>query len=461
MFNFRTSFSVLVSAGILLGCAVATPPAQHELLPLALGKTEVPAQWKHQATVQQYDASALGFTPDASLTALISEALQYNADLRIAAARVEQSRAALKAAGGSMLPSLAIGAQVGDSALPTSSMSTTGIGLVATWEVDIWGRLGSQNAASDARFQASELDAAYSQQAIAAAVTRAWIATAEATQQLKLSQQMQLLAQKQLALIQTGQRVGRNTAQDVALNESAVAIYRHQVAANEQVLNQTRRSLEVLLGRYPAAEVMATEQLPIASDRLPAGVPSEIITRRPDVLAAEQRFRAAFQDVEAAQRARLPSLKLVGGVAYIEDSVIQLDPSLNNPLWALTGQLLAPIFTGGQLEAQVEAKSAKQQEAIAQYTKVALTAFNEVEGALANERTLLQRQNALQSQVTQLGKSVNYAQIQHKVGKGDQYQLLQQQLNLSGAQANLLRVQSERLSNRVNLHQALGGHFPN
>ncbi|WP_410498539.1 efflux transporter outer membrane subunit [Chitinibacter sp. S2-10] len=460
MFKLRTSVAVLMTAGLLLGCAVSTPPAQHELLSLALGKTQVPANWKHEQTAGQFDAAALGFTPDNALKALIAESQQYNADLRIARARIGQSRAALKATGGAMLPSLAIGAQAGDSALPTSSMSTTGVGLVASWEVDIWGRLGSESAASDARLQASELDALYIQQTIAAAVTRAWIATTEATQQLALSRQMLQLAEKQLQLIKSAQKIGRNTAQDVALNEANVAAYRNLVASNEQFVNQAQRALEVLLGRYPAAEVTAASQFPQAAMTLPAGIPSELMTRRPDVLAAEQRFRAAFQDVEAAKRARLPSLKLTGGVAYIEDSVVVLDPSLSNPLWALTGQLLAPIFTGGQLEARVEAQSAKQEEAIAQYTKTAINAFNEVENALAAERSLLQRQKALETQTAQLSKSVEFARVQQKVGKGDMYQLLQQQLSLSATQANLLRLQSERLSNRINLHQALGGHFP-
>ncbi|QLI82125.1 efflux transporter outer membrane subunit [Chitinibacter fontanus] len=460
MLKAHTLLSVLLGAGVLLGCAVSTPPSQHELMPLALGQASVPVQWRHEQTPGQFDVKALGFTPDAVLKSLIAEAWLYNTDLRIAASRIEQSRAALKAAGGPLLPSLAIGAQAGDSAIPTSSMSTTGIGLVAAWEIDLWGRLKSEEAAAGARFQASELDLQYSRQAIAAAVTRSWISIIEATQQLELAQQMQRMAEQQVKLIQTGHKVGRNTAQDVALNEATVAVYRNQVASNEQSLNQARRSLEVLLGRYPAAEVVTTSVLPLASSELPAGIPAELMTRRPDVLAAEQRFRAAFQDVEAAQRARLPSLKLSAGFAYIEDSIIVLDPSLKNPLWAMTGQLLAPIFTGGVLEAQIEAKTAKQQEAIAQYSKTALTAFNEVEGALAAERSLLQRQKAVDSQNVQLEKSLGFAQVQQKVGKADAYQLLQQQLSLANSQANLLRVQSERLNNRINLHQALGGHFP-
>jgi len=457
--SLKTGLSMLLGAGLLLGCAVATPPAQHELMSLALGEKQLPERWKNTQSPGTFDEQALGFAPDPALKTLISEALQYNSDLRIAAARVDQARAALKAAGGPLLPALGVGLQTGDSTLPTSSMSVTGVGLVMNWEVDLWGRLRSEQAGSDARYQSAALDRQYSQQAIAAAVIRAWLGATEATLQLELSRDMARIADKQLQLMKVGQKVGRNTAQDVVLSQAALAVYQNQLAGNELMLDQVKRALEVLLGRYPAAEVTTAGRFPVAQFTLPAGLPAELMSRRPDILAAEQRFRAAFQDQEVAKRARLPSLKLTGGVAYIEDTNIMLKSGIDNPLWGLSGQLLAPIFTGGQLEAQLEAKTAKQQEAIAQYSKAALIAFNEVEGALATERALSKRQNALQMQSDQLKKSFEFAQIQKRVGKGDQYQLLQQQLNWLGAQAGGLRVSSDRLANRVNLHQALGGHF--
>lgn len=464
MFSLRNlrSISALtaIAAAVLAGCTTPTPPAQHEMLPLALGQTTLPPGWKHELTPGQFDAETLGFALDPELKALIAEAQQRNVDLRIAAARVEQSRAALKATSGTLMPSVGIGLQAGESALPSSSMSTTGIALIANWEIDIWGRARSETGAADARLQSAELDTRYAREAIAAAVVRAWLATNEASQQLDLTKQMVDLAGKQAELIKSGLRVGRNTEQDVSLSEANLATYRNQQAVNELTLNQSKRALEVLLGRYPSAEIGTATTLPAATAALPAGLPTDLMNRRPDLLAAEQRFRAAFYDVEAAQRARLPSLKLVGGVGYIEDSVVQLKEGLNNPLWSLTGQLLAPIFTGGQLEAAVEVKNAKQQEAVASYAKTALTALNEVEGALANDKALALRQQAINTQVEHLQKSVKYAEVQVRVGRGDVYQLQQQQLSLAAAQANLLRLQGERLSNRVALHQALGGHFP-
>lgn len=309
--------------------------------------------------------------------------------------------------------------------------------------------------------QASVLETLYSTQAIAAEVVRYWLAVVEANQQVDLSKNMLAGSEQQLNLIRIGQRVGSNTAQDLALNTAAVEAYRNQLLANEQIRSQTQRALEVLLGRYPSAEVTAASRLPETTSALPsAGIPSELMSRRPDVLAAEQHFRAAFHNVEVAKRARLPSLRLTGGVAYVEDSTVMLKSGIENPLWAFTGKMLAPIFTGGQLDAQVEAQNSMQQEAIAQYSKAALNALAEVEGALAKEKSLAERERTLQKQAASLQKSFEYARIQQKVGKGNMYQLVQQELNLAGAQANLIHLKSERLANRVLLHQALGGRFP-
>ena len=459
MFKSSTVFVPLILAGLLHGCAASKPPVHDDLTALALGNTAMPAHWRHDQSPAQFDAGFLGFKLDPTLQSLIAEALQYNADLRVSAARVEQAQAVLKVVGGAVLPTIALGAQAGNSALPTSSMSTTGFGLVANWEVDLWGRLRTEQSAAGARANASSLDAVYSRQAIAAAVVQAWLSITEATELVAISRQMLATSVQQSDLIKIGKKIGRNTAQDVLQSDSAIEVYKGQLLSHEQRLKQAQRGLEILLGRYPSTQIMAAQRLTELSQALPAGIPSELITRRPDVLASEQRFKAAFEDVEAAKRARLPSLKITGGVAYIEDSVVQLKSGIDNPLWALTGQLLAPIFTGGQLEAQVEAKSAKQKEAIAQYGKVALTALGEVENGLSNEQSIGRQQQVLQTQSVLAGQFLENVKIQQKVGKGDQYQLLQQQLNQMAIQANLTHLQSTRLANRVALHQALGGHF--
>lgn len=457
---FRFFYPGLLAAAVLAGCAAPQPLPQNELLPLALGKTAVPANWKHAQTPGEFDGKTLGFELAPELKALISEAQLHNTDLRVAASRIAQSRANLSSISGSKIPTVALGAQGGISALPTSGTGTSGAALIVNWELDLWGRARSDIAAADARLQSTELDTRYAREAIAAAVVRAWLATSEAQQQLKLADEMVSLSEKQWQLRLGSQKIGRDSVQDVATAEASLASYRNQQAISALTLNRSQRALEVLLGRYPSADILAADTFPQATWALPAGLPSELMNRRPDVMAAEQRFRAAFLDVASAKRARYPSITLVGGGGYIADSAYLLKEDLENPLWALTGQIIAPLFTGGQLKAAIEVKNAKQEEAVASYAKATLNAFSEVEDALANEQNLALRQQALVAQVAALKKSVQFTEDMIRSGRANQSQLQQQQLNLTAAQAGELRVLSERLANRIALHQALGGHFP-
>jgi outer membrane protein TolC len=321
----------------------------------------------------------------------------------------------------------------------------------------LWGRVRSDQKASEARLISSELDASYARQSIAAQVVKSWIVISELTQQVQLSENLLAITNQQLELMKVGLKVGRNSQQDVILNESILRNYQNQLLANQQLLGNAKRALEILLGRYPATQVQAVQSLSKTLNELPAGIPSQILSRRPDLLAAEERFKASFQDVEAAKRAKLPSIKITGGIGYIENSAIQLSNAISNPISSLTAQLLMPLFLGGQLDAQVEAKTAVQTQTLAQYQKTALNALSEVEGGLANDLILKQREAAMQAQLQALQSSVKYAQIQKEVGKGDLFQYLQQQLNANNSQSALLRLLSECLLNRVSLHQVLGG----
>ena len=454
---------LFVSAQMLmllgLNACTSTAPVQEKIVADAFNQTSLPGVWQSTKAQGEFDQQALGFDVSPELLVLIKEAIAYNPDLKMAAARIDQSRAVLKAVGGSLVPNIGIGAQFGTSSIPTSTAATSGAGLIASWDLDLWGRVRSDQKASEARLMSSELDAYYAQQSIAAQVVKSWIVISELTQQVKLSESLLAITNQQLDLMKVGLTVGRNSQQDVLLNESILRNYQNQLLANQQSLGNAKRALEVLLGRYPATQVQAAKSFPKILGELPVGIPSQILSRRPDVLATEERFKASFQDVEAAKRAKMPSIKITGGIGYIENSAVQLSNAISNPVSSLTAQLLMPLFLGGQLDAQVEAKTAVQSQSLAQYQKSALNALSEVEGGLANDLILKQREAAVQAQLQALQSSVKYALIQKEVGKGDMYQYLQQQLNANNSQSALLRLQSECLLNRVSLHQALGGKF--
>lgn len=451
--------STLMVMLLSLNACTTTSPEQDKIVADAFNQTPLPVVWQSNNAQGEFDQQALGFDVSPKLLALIKEAIAYNADLKIAAARIDQSRATLKAVDGNLLPNIGIGAQTGTSTIPTSTSAISGAGLIASWDLDLWSKVRSDQSALQSRLLSSELEAAYTKQSIAAQVVKSWIIITELMQQVQLSENMLTITSQQLDMMKVGLKIGRNSQQDVLLNESVFRNYQNQLLANQQSLGNAKRALEILLGRYPGSQVEADQSFSKTLGELPAGIPSQILTRRPDVLAAEERFKASFQEVEAAKRAKLPSIKITGGIGYIENSAIQLSNAISNPISSLTAQLLMPIFLGGQLDAQVEAKTALQAQSLAQYQKIALNALSEVEGGLANNRVLKQRETVMQAQLEALQSSVKFALIQKEVGKGDMFQYLQQQLNAKNSQAALLRLQSENLLNRVSLHQALGGKF--
>jgi outer membrane protein, multidrug efflux system len=458
MFKKKGFIVAIVASGLLLACA-SDSPKQSDALNLALGKTDLLPQWSSAFSVGQFDALTLGFPLDPQLKKLLEEAIVNNPDVRVALAKVDQARGVLSATSGTRLPNIGLGGQTGTSTIPTSTSAISGGGVIASWELDIWGRVASAAAGSKARVNASELDTLYTQQILAASVIKSWIAITEAKQQVALSQQLLEDAKKQNQFLEQGERVGRNTAQEVSQSSASMDMYQNQLVSYQYQLNQAKRSLEILVGRYPAGQVDASSAFPSPISDIPAGIPSEIIARRPDVLAAQERYNAAFYDVAEAKRARLPSIKITGGVGYIQDSAILLTNSISNPINSLTGSIFVPLFMGGQLLAQQDIKTAKQSEVLASYGKAALNAFNEVESGLDNDLKLKNRQLSLASQTNHMAKSVEFEKQKFQVGKSDEFQVLQQEIMYANTQSSLIKISADRLRNRVDLHQALGGHF--
>ena len=218
------------------------------------------------------------------------------------------------------------------------------------------------------------------------------------------------------------------------------------------------RALELLLGRYPAAEIAIAARLPAMPAPVPAGMPSQLLERRPDVFAAERRVAAAFDRVGEARAAQLPRISLTAGGSSVSSDLIELKDT-SSPLWSLGANLVAPIYQGGALRAQVEIRTAEQKQAVAEYARAGQRAFGEVEGALATEDALRERAGILEATIRDSARALELAQVQYRVGAIDLRLVEQNQLALYSARLALLRVQTERLAQRVNLHLALGGGF--
>jgi outer membrane protein TolC len=191
---------------------------------------------------------------------------------------------------------------------------------------------------------------------------------------------------------------------------------------------------------------------------VPSGLPSELLERRPDVVAAERRVAAAFHRVHEAKAARLPAIALTTGVSSISSDLFVLQDR-DNPVWNAGANLLMPIFRGGALKRQVEIRSAEQKQAVATYASVGLRAFSEVENALASEFAAREREQILAQTLADNQRAAEIVRTQFKVGSTDLRFVTQRELALNATQSALIRVQAEQRVQRVNLHLALGGSF--
>ena len=439
------------------GCALNPPPAREDIAKQSMLNLAPPPQWAAGATAGSVADDWLAELNDPWLNELVKEAIAYNADLRIAAARVDTAAAYFAAAKSPAWPQVNLLAR-GGGKMSGDSSGLEGIGLFASWELDLWGRVRAQARASELQYESAQLDAEYARQSLAALVVKGWVLAVESRLQKAQAEAGLRSAEELASLARDRLRVGSGDEYAVTLAQANVESFRDTARSLDLASQNALRALEALLGRYPAATVAVAVRLPFWPGDIPAGIPSELLERRPDVVAAERRVAAAFYKTEEAKAAQLPRITLVASYTSINSELFVLQ-SRDNPVFSAGAGLLQPLFLGGLLRAQVDARTAEQQAAIADYGKVGARAFGEVEGALAAGLTTREREEILTRAVRENERALALANIRYRVGTIDLGAVQQQQLALYSAQVALLRVQSERLVQRVNLHLALGGSF--
>lgn len=425
----------------------------------AMGGTDVTTPWRAAEPVAgAVQDNWLATFGDAQLDALVAEAVQRNPDLRVAATKVEQATEQLRIAEAARRPQVSIAATGGIKMTDMSSALTGIIGLVS-WELDLWGQLRYQREAAAATLTSVQADTEFARQSIAATTAKAWFIAAQTLGEQQLAADMVTSSEHLVKLAGDRYRVGAGTDQDVALASANLGAARDSLVQARYAHQAAVRALELLLGRYPATELRARPDLPPVPGPVPAGLPLQMLERRPDMVAAERRVAAAFNRVGQAKAAELPAIRLTGNVGYIDSDILQLKQDYNNPSAGVGAKIVAPIYTGGGLQAQVELMNAQQREAVAQYARLALRAIGDVEESLAAARTLVERESLLQAVSADQQRALELAQTAYRVGKQDLRSVEQQQLSLYATRVNLLRVRGEQLSQRVSLHLSLGGSF--
>ena len=446
---------------LLAGCALSKPPTHSQVVTNALPQgTTIPGVWSSTATTNPVANDWLKAFNDARLDAIVAEAITNNLDLRQAAARVEMARQNVVVVASQMKPKVGANFRLastrddGHDQWYNSAHALAGV----AWEPDVWGRLRAQRAAAEAGYQATALDYAYARQSLAATAARSWYLTIETSQLVALTEQSVAIYSKLLDLVKIRRTAGKISDLDVVEAGANLNASENELRSAQGLASQSRRDLEVLLGRYPNAELKVAENFAPLPPPVQPALPSSLLERRPDIVAAEQEVLAAFRTQEVAKLALLPSFTLNLDGGKLSDnllSVLRLNP------WMVSAAvgMYVPIYTGGALRAQIKIATAQQQQAVAGYGSVALRAFREVENGLTNEELLAQRLQFQLAEVQDRVESVRIANLQYKAGATDLLSVLQLQSDQIASQANLIKLRNAQLANRIDLHLALGGSF--
>ncbi len=458
----KITLSIVAVAGLLTACATKSPPTRAEIHELSgLTNLDLTNAWKAApVSTNAIQDNWLATFGDAQLNALVAEAISNNPDLRVSAIRVEQANQYVELSRAAMRPAVNLfgtgGLRMGGGDM---SSALQGISLGVSWEPDLWGRMRYGRNAYQATYASVQADFEFSRQSLAATVARSWFVATQTWLQLQIAESMVQSAQQLVTLAEQRRQVGPGNEQDVARARASVGTYADTAKQLRLAHEQSLRALELLLGRYPAADLQARHDLAALPGPVPAGLPLEMLERRPDLLAADRRVAAAFNRVGEAKATRLPRIILSASVAAIQSDVLQLKDDLHNPVGGVGGKLIAPIYQGGALKTQVEIRTLEQKEAVAEYASMALRAIGDVENALAAGSSLAEREQLLKQNTAENQRALELAQTSYRVGQSDRRSVEQQELSLYNAKLALLLAQSDQLSQRVNLHLALGGSF--
>lgn len=445
---------VLIPVALIISACNANKPVFTGPLPAA------PANWQAQSLVTSPDQPQAWIDDLHSpvLKQLVNEALAGNLQLRAADERWQAARAQSAIAGAPLLPD--IEAEAGASRSRINSRTGDNLSLTAnvSWEADVWGRLSNTARAALADERAFAADFRAARLSLAAEVARNWFASIEAALQEQLAQQTAETFQQSLIVIEERYRRGLNSALDVRLARSDVASAENQITRRAREKDAFLRRLDTLLGHYPAAELATGDQLPAILAEVPAGLPADLLIRRPDLFAAEQRLNAAGERLEAARKNRLPAIRLTASGGLSSTALNQL-LDWDSLVFSLLAGIVQPVFKGGRLDAEQTLAKARHGEAWANYAQAILQAFNEVETALAAEDRYTRQLQQLIIASDEAQQAAELALSRYQNGLVDIITLLQSQRQAFTSQTELIRTRRERLDNRIALYLALGGDF--
>jgi NodT family efflux transporter outer membrane factor (OMF) lipoprotein len=452
----RRSFNAalaLAGAGALAGCLptyravpeasrVAPPDAWREP---AAGSAAVDPQWWR------------GFG-DPVLASLVEAALARNSDVLIAVARVDEARAQAELAEAARLPALnaALGVQAGRSLTATGISTSRSIqpGLQASWEADLFGRIRNQVRAAGLQYRATQAERDAAALAVAASAVQNYVALLALDAQLTITRETVASRNEALRLAQDQARVGYISQLQLTQAQSEYESVLGALPELELAVRRQENAVRLLAGELPGPVARGAGFAALALPPVPAVLPSQLLARRPDIAQRELLLAASDVNLALRRQAFLPQVSLSAQLGSLFVNALDYNPVT---IWSLGGSVLAPLFTGGRLNAQYEAAASQRDQAAFAYRRAVLTAFSEVENALAGVPRLAEQVDHASRRRDILARSLGYAHDRYQAGYASYLEELDAQRNLYQVEVSLVTLRRTQVENLIALYRALGG----
>ena len=426
-----------LSVMLLSGCASNINPQERQQAP-----SGVPEQWQQQAasSVLQVDNEWLTQLNTPLLKKYVTQALKNNQQLLQTSYDVAITKQQLIASGADLWPSLDLSTRTSRSKdnRPVSYNNASSVSLNLNYEVDLWGKLSDSKREANLSYLAQKARFEQAKQQLVSDVVQGWFDVVSAQQLLDLYKRREENAKQNLDIIESGYRQGINEALDVYLARNELNNERSRIATQSASLS--------------------SNDLPVINTEIPLGIPSELITRKPALLASWYELLATDASLAYAHKQRFPSLNLTASLSDSTDRVSDLF-SPSSLAWSLLGSISAPIFEGGRLQANEEIARLNTQKQEQQYLQTLYDAFADVENAISQQQSLkAQYTSTLEAQKNALAaEQLSFEQYQS--GLVTYTTVLDAQDRSFDAQSSLIQIKNQLIANRINLHVALGGDF--
>jgi multidrug efflux system outer membrane protein len=449
--------SLIITACTLTAC-IGEPYSRPDLA--------VPSQYRFALAQSQTPADTVWWARfgDPTLDALVTEALANNEDLRIAAARVDQFQGAKVTTRAPLFPAIGYSGTTGEESRSEliygpgadQARSFSSAGVTAGWELDVWGRVRNLTAAADADWRASEADRRATVLQLVSAVVSGYITLRSLDDQLETSERTLESRRQALDVFEKRYKGGVISKVELSQARSQYEVAAAAIPALKQRIARQENALSVLVGRNPGPVARGRPLIDLGTPAVPAGLPSELLTQRPDVVSAEQSLIAANARVSAARALYFPSISLTGllGVASLDLDELFDDGS---DTWNYSGSVTGPIFQGGAVLGTNRQAEAQRRQLLASYEKTVQRAFADVDDALVATQTTAERSAAQRKQVEALRDYARLSRKRFEGGYSSYLEVLDAESSLFNAELLYSEGHRERLLAHVDLYKALGG----